>query len=545
MRRGAFALALLLLAAGASAAAQPLVVSPGPEAVSVTVYRDPHRDDSEFNLDWLEGYALITETRTLRLPAGASVIRFEGVAGGLVPASAIVSGLPGGVDEKNRDARLISPGTLVDSALGRRVHIRRTNRRTGKVTEMDAVIRSGPDGIVLQTAEGFEALRCTGLPETLLYDQLPEGLSDKPTLAVTTTTRAATTATVRLSYLATGFDWQASYVANLAPDGQTLDLFAWLTLANSNDESFVGARANAIAGQPNKEEDDDSEPAPVSSDISLHCWPQGTTSDTAYATPVETVHADEMLDQGYGDITVTGTRRREAMLESSTPITVISAEQEDLGDLKLYRIPIPVTVAAHAQKQVALLSRSKVPYERLYGATLEVGREDEEGSPANILLRLKNTREKGLGLPLPQGSVAVFEPAGGTMMLAGEVAMRDRAVGEAVELEVGESPDVRILQRRIRKDKGKDDDEDDDDHPRPRRYEVEITNARAVPVTLELSFAVYENVKFEKPSAKLGVKDGRRLWLAHVPANGRATLRYTLKPLPPKPDPPDEDGDGD
>jgi hypothetical protein len=139
----------------------------------------------------------------------------------------------------------------------------------------------------------------------------------------------------------------------------------------------------------------------------------------------------------------------------------------------------------------------------------------------------------------------VFEPAGGTMMLAGEVAMRDRAVGEAVELEVGESPDVRILQRRIRKDKGKDDDEDDDDHPRPRRYEVEITNARAVPVTLELSFAVYENVKFEKPSAKLGVKDGRRLWLAHVPANGRATLRYTLKPLPPKPDPPDEDGDGD
>src|SRR5205085_631159 len=62
MRRGGLALALLLLAAGVPAAAQPLVVSPGPEAASVTVYRNPDRRDSEFDLDWLEGYALITET---------------------------------------------------------------------------------------------------------------------------------------------------------------------------------------------------------------------------------------------------------------------------------------------------------------------------------------------------------------------------------------------------------------------------------------------------------------------------------------------------
>ncbi|TMJ15318.1 MAG: hypothetical protein E6G94_07450 [Alphaproteobacteria bacterium] len=542
MRRGGLALALLLLAAGVPAAAQPLVVSPGPEAASVTVYRNPDRRDSEFDLDWLEGYALITETRTLRLPAGESVIRFEGVAGGIVPVSAIVSGLPGGVGEKTRDARLISPGTLVDAALGRRVHIRRTNRRTGKVTEADAVIRSGPNGIVLQTAEGFEALRCTGVPETLLYDQIPEGLSDKPTLAVSTTTRAATTATVRLSYLATGFDWQASYVANLAPDGKTLDLFAWLTLANSNDESFVDAHANAIAGEPNKVEEGDSEPAPVSSEISLRCWPQGTTSDIPYTVPVQSVGGEEYYEQGGADIVVTGSRIRNPNLSSSSPVTVISAEQEDLGDLKLYRIPIPVTVAAHAQKQVALLSRSKVPYERIYGATLRAGGEDEP-TPAGILLRVWNTREKGLGLPLPEGNVAVFEPAGGTMMLAAETPMRDRAVGEKVEFEVGESPDVQILQRRVLKKDEKEQDEDDD-HPRPRVYEVEISNARALPITLELSLVNYANAKIVKPSHKLGLKDGSRMWLARVPANGRATLRYTMKPLPPKPEPPDE-GDDD
>ena len=36
------------------------------------------------------------------------------------------------------------------------------------------------------------------------------------------------------------------------------------------------------------------------------------------------------------------------------------AEREDLGDLKLYRIPIPVTVASNSQKQVALLEQPTV-----------------------------------------------------------------------------------------------------------------------------------------------------------------------------------------
>ena len=33
--------------------------------------------------------------------------------------------------------------------------------------------------------------------------------------------------------LATGFDWAANYVAELSADGRSVDLLAWLTLANS------------------------------------------------------------------------------------------------------------------------------------------------------------------------------------------------------------------------------------------------------------------------------------------------------------------------
>ena len=67
-----------------------------PTDLSVTVYRAPRRDAGEMDLDGLQGFALIRETRLIRLPAGESRVRFEGVADGIEPVSAIVAGLPVG-----------------------------------------------------------------------------------------------------------------------------------------------------------------------------------------------------------------------------------------------------------------------------------------------------------------------------------------------------------------------------------------------------------------------------------------------------------------
>jgi hypothetical protein len=523
-----------------SADSRPLVVSAGPEDVSVTIYRDPDRDsDEEMDSDWLEGFALITETRTITLPAGESEIRFEGVAGGILPASAIVLGLPGGVGEKNRDARLISPGTLVDAALGRKVHIRRTSRATGAVTESEAIVRAGPDGVILQTPGGIEALRCSGLPETLLYDKLPEGLTDRPTLAVATVSAAAATATVRLSYLADGFDWQANYVARTSGDGRTLDLFAWLTLANSNDESFLQANAQAVAGTLNRDEEaEDMEPAAVSSGISLQCWPQGTTSDAPVPPPPPPAEPGEYDYSDDGNIVVTGSRVREELL-NALPATVMAAEQEELGDLKLYRIPEPVTVAAHAQKQVALLRREKVPFDRVHTASVWASGTDDDPEPAALVLRMKNLAARGLGLPLPQGGVAVFEDEAGRPMLVGEASVADTAVGQELEVDVGESPDIQVVRRLAGGA-----DEDDIDWDKPQRFEIEISNAGARAVEVETSLRLTAAQEILRPSRKLRIKNGRRMWLARVPANGRAILAYTVKRNPP-PKPPADDEDED
>ena len=246
--------------------------------VAVTIYRDPYRDAGMMRAGWPGGYALITETRTITLPRGESQLRFENVAEGLLPETAIVTGLPSGVREKNRDARLISPAGLVDAYLKRRVLIRRTDPATGRVREQSAIIQSGPDGgVLIRTDEGFEALRCSGLPERMIYSGVSDTLSARPTLSILTRSDRAVTATIQLTYMAQGFDWSANYVGNMAPDGRKMGLFAWLTVANGGQQSFRDARLQVIAGKPNKRPNAPPPPPPASA-LNLECWPVDTTS---------------------------------------------------------------------------------------------------------------------------------------------------------------------------------------------------------------------------------------------------------------------------
>jgi len=515
-RRASFLLLAASLWSG-GAAAQPVVTSPAPGAVDVTVYRDPDRGERAMNLQFLNGFALISETRRVRLPAGESIVRFEGVAGGIVPQSAIVTGFPDGVFERNRDAYLLSPGTLLDRSLGRRVHLRRTSAATGEVREYEAIVRSGAEGtVVLETGDGIEALRCSGHGETVVYDQVPPGLSAKPTLSVRTRTTAPVEAEVTLSYLATGFDWQANYVAELAPDGRTVDLFAWLTLGSQDETSFPDADTQAVAGRINytRAEVPPSQGPP----LELRCWPAGTTSDI----PLE--GADEIVVTGSRVMRIGAVRGpppppAPVAMEMASPAAVV-AVQEELGDLKLYRIPEPVTVAANSQKQVALLVREGVKVDIVYRAFLAAGATGTLQQPRRFLVT-RNRTDAGLGVPLPSGRVALFTEREGRPFLTGQGRLEDRAVGDDVEIGFAPSANIQLAGRLVATDPA----------GRWRDFELIVTNALPEPVQFEATLPPQPDTRLI-PATRLGERDGAPLWTVRVPANGAATLRYRVRQGP-------------
>jgi hypothetical protein len=518
---------LLLMLAGmitAPVLAREAVDASPPSALSVTVYRDPYRGpEQKLDRNWPRGFAMISEKRRVTLPAGESTVRFDGVADGMVAVSAIVTGLPGGTIEKNRNAELLSPGALVDGSLGNRVTITRMNPATGAETSEDAIVRTRADGgLVLQTAGGFEAVRCSGLAENVTFDRVPAGLSANPVYSVDTRSAEGGIFDITLTYLAWGFDWQANYVATLADaspgDKVAMHLASWLTLVNDNGQSFPDAELMAVAGKlkviSNYQALSD---PPEAKPLELLCYPMGSTaagsgddSMPPMPPPPPPMAPPPPVAMEAQAIMVTGSRMR-------APVMI--ARQEDLADLKLYRVPERVDVAAKSQKQIAFLDREDVTGRLLYTTECAPWSAGEDRRPALIVLATVNDEKHGLGVALPTGSLTVFETSPRGDQLVGSRTLRDYASGQDVEISLGESAQVFALCSVLNPDQS--------DGPGARvDMQLSLSNANPSPVTVRVVLgAAGEGTIAGLKGVRL--KDGARIVEVMVPANGKRELRWT------------------
>jgi hypothetical protein len=499
----------LLAAAPALAQSAPAVVSAGPDSVSLTLYRG--MGDSDFNLSWLEGYALVTEKRTVRIPAGRSVIRFEGVAGGIFPESLVISGLPSGVREKNLDADLLSPRSLYGRSLGRPVTLTHRNANGTMVSER-AIIRSAPGGAaIFETRDGFIAASCTG-NEAIAYDAVPDGLSAKPTLSIETDSPEAREVTLTLSYLAWGFDWQVNYVATMRPDGKSADLVAWVTLASGDVTSFADAETLLMAGKVNREESDDDDRDRFDTDQSLKFQCMATHVDRVIPLPGAPPPLYEPMQASMN-----------LKRSSSSVVDAISAEDigmlpEGLGDYKLFRVPERTTVASNSQKQVQMFARSAVPVQLVY--RVRVDRDSTDVT--DMLLRAENRERLGLGLPLPRGNLMLFEPVGERRLLVGEGRMLDLPIDQPIEIAIGQSDQVHADFQPALPKRGWED------------RVLTVTNANPYPVRVEarINYRVYPQPKDpprplrgDAPLVYKYGKNGDAFWTVEVPANSTVSLR--------------------
>ncbi len=527
-----------------------VVDASAPSDLSVTIYRDPDRAaDAPLRRSNPQGMAMISETRRVTLPKGESTIRFEGVAEGMVGVSAIVTGLPGGTIEKNRNAELLSPAALVNGTLGNRVTVTRTNPATGEAKAEQAIVRTRADGgLVLETSQGFEAVRCAGLPEKLTFDRIPKGLSASPVFSVDTRSPEGGTYDVTLTYLAWGFDWQANYVATLLekPAGKAsakadggefpLHLLSWLTLVNDNGQSFDQAKLQIVAGRLNVESDYRTlADPPKAARLQLTCYPFGSTAEgtdidaflpppppppmpppmAAPPSPVMMARAELVV--------VTGAR-----LDRLPQVK--TASEENLGDLKLFRVPARVDVSAKGMKQVAFLNKDAVKARYLYQAACEpyawFDDQSRPPTPASLLLVTKNEEAKGLGIALPQGSMTLYEPTARGDQLAGKTSLRDYARGQDMELELGGSRQVFARCAAVGVG-GSPRKAVDTRQWTAMRAELTNANPHAITLRLQLGWGGRREIRF--PGKKVVVKNGYQTVEVTIPANQSRSFDWQLR----------------
>ena len=205
---------------------------------------------------------------------------------------------------------------------------------------------------------------------------------------------------------------------------------------HGDETSFVDADTQAVAGQLNRTyvARQPSEGGP----LNLRCWPQGTTSDISVEEDARTSWSTGS-SRWHGCAAAAARRRR---LRHRRRRPAMQAQQEDLGDLKLYRIPEPVTVAARSQKQVALLQRDDVqvapglsPARLCRRRRLSLA---GAARPRHPQPHRRGARPAAAGRPAP----ALRSSGTRARCCSARARSRDRAVGEDVEIELGAAPGV-------------------------------------------------------------------------------------------------------
>ncbi len=367
-----------LLAAGAAAQGVPDPDATAQGDVSLTIYNN--------------SLALVQDVRQVEIANGKSRVEFPDVSATIQPETLSFAAANTTIIEQNFDYDLLTPGKLMEKAIGQTVTLLRTNPATGAETRERAKVLSVAGGVVIQIGERIEVLRDDGLPVRVIFDRVPPGLRARPTLSVNLDSSRGGKRPVSLRYLSNGLGWSADYVALYNEGAGTIDMQGWVTLTNNTGTTFHNADTVLVAGNPN----------------------------------------DGGRSNGYSE---------RGMTRAGTE----AADRERLGDFYLYPISGRTTVANNQTKQVSFLDVQAVPARKIYSINVGWQQNDQQPRNAESRIAFSTSRNQGLGDALPAGTVRFYQrDREGTPQFIGEKGIDHTPMGSELSLVTGDAFDITV-----------------------------------------------------------------------------------------------------
>ncbi|HEX8124313.1 MAG TPA: DUF4139 domain-containing protein [Allosphingosinicella sp.] len=343
--------------------------------------------------------ALVQDLRQIAIPAGRSRQEFADVSAQIRAETVSFSAPDTAIAEQNFDYDLLSPGKLMEKAVGQTVTIVRVNPATGAEVRESAKVLAANGGVVLQIGTRIEVLRDDGLPVRVIFDKVPENLRARPTLSVTLESRRAGVRPAKLTYLTPGLAWKSDYVALFDEAAGRIDVQGWITLTNSSGTTYTNAEVLMVAGAPN----------------------DGNSYNGNYRS---------YRRPGAGELVRAGTE---------------SGNRPRLGDYYLYPLPQRTTIANAQTKQVSFLDVQGAAASKAYHFTVGWMQTIEPAASAATVLNFSNSRAGGLGTQLPAGTIRVYiRDAQGAPQFIGESAIGHTPMGSEIAIRTGEAFDVRV-----------------------------------------------------------------------------------------------------
>ena len=496
----------LLIAAGLANAAAAPAADPGGIALTIYSSARPGGVPAEFyrpmpgggvpNGMAVPGYAMVRDTRNMKLVAGRSTVRFTDVAALIDPTTVSFQSLTEPatrVLEQNYQFDLIGMDKLLQRYIDRPITVDRAGRDAGPATS--GTLLSAADGLVVRGADGtIHALREYG---AVHFAELPGGLITRPTLVWDVNAARGGEHRTRVTYQTGGITWWADYnlTFNEGADANsgTVDLGAWVSIVNQSGASYEDARLKLIAGD---------------------------------------VHRAEPPQRAY---------LQKRAMEMAAADAGGGFEEKAFFEFHLYTLGRRTTLPDNSTKQIELFDEARaVPAKKVlvyYGAP-ELGgwsgpdTERDLGTAANrkvdVYLEFRNDKARGLGMPLPAGRVRVakLDKADDSLEFIGEDVIDHTPKDEDVRIKLGSAFDIVGERRQV------DFSIDTKARTMEEEIEVKLRNHKAEPVEVLVRETMFRwsgwaMLTSSHPYVK---EDARTIHFpVKVAKDGEATVRYRVR----------------
>ena len=429
--------------------------------------------------------ALVRDIREFTLPAGESDLHFVDIAATVNPATVHLRSLTEpsrlSVLEQNYEFDLLEPEKLLRKYVGRDVTLVRTRMQNGSATQEEVTARlvSYNNGPIWKIGNDY----VTGLgSDHIRFPELPSNLYSRPTLVWRLANRGGARHRVETSYLAGGLSWQADYVLTVGRDDKAADLDGWVTLTNGSGTTFRDAKLQFVAGDLNR------------------------------VAPARQKGAMEAMAD---------------MRAAAAPAMV----QEAFSEYHLYTLGRRTTIANQQTKQLSLLNGTGVPVEKRYvvdGQSFYYRNRRSPGAPlkdqVQVFYRFKNDDKSGLGAPMPQGVIRVYQAdSKGGLQFVGEDRIDHTPKDETIDLKIGNAFDV-VCER------NQTDFEKISDSVYEMEFAITLRNHKAVPIAVQVNEPVGGTWRMVRSTHEW---QKTAAWAAQftvpVPADSSATLKYRVR----------------
>lgn len=431
--------------------------------------------------------SLVRDVRQLNLPAGESVVRFMDIAASINPATVHFRSLTDpsklNVAEQNYEYDLLDPNKLLQKYVGREVTLVRSKflNDSTEYEDVKATLLAFNGAPVWKIKN--EIVTGTAY-ESIHFPDLPDNLYERPTLLWTLENTGARRQRVEASYLTGNLSWNADYVLNVAKDETSGDLDGWVTLVNHSGTAFKNASLQLVAGD-------------------LH-----------------------------RDVPINGRLDFKAVAQSAMVTNAAAPfQQESFSEYHLYSLNRRTSVSDQESKQISLLNASHFPIRKVYvvnGQYYYYRQPAQPGAPikdpVQVFCKFKNEEKSGLGMPLPAGTIRVYQQdSRGGSLFVGEDHIDHTPKDEEISLHIGNAFDI-VAERK------QTDFKRLSDRLYEFEYEITLRNHKDVPISVEVNEPIggdWEMVssayKFTKTAAFAAQFD------VPVDKDGTSVLKYRVR----------------